>query len=73
MTSTRRIIALTVLAAAALSLGAGTATAATAHTRHVNPPVTVEQCEEGGGWVAVDIRTRRLFCAGGEFDDHYVD
>ncbi|MGW4807462.1 hypothetical protein [Kitasatospora sp. NPDC004272] len=71
MTITRRFASLVVLAAAVLTLGAAPATAA-AHTRHLDPAVTVEQCVEGGGWVASDIRERREFCAGGEFDDRYV-
>ncbi|GAA1993426.1 hypothetical protein GCM10009738_88000 [Kitasatospora viridis] len=71
MTITRRVSAFTILAVTALSLTSGTATAAP-HIRHLNPPVTVIQCEEGGGWVASDIRERREFCLGGEFNDRYV-
>ncbi|MFE6056579.1 hypothetical protein ACFQ6N_38055 [Kitasatospora sp. NPDC056446] len=71
MTVTRRIAALTVLVVTALPLAAGTAGAAT-HVRHVEPPVTVVQCEEGDGWVATDISEHREFCAGGDYDDRYV-
>ncbi|MFG2910809.1 hypothetical protein ACGF13_37910 [Kitasatospora sp. NPDC048286] len=71
MTNTRRIAAFTVLAAAVLSLGTGPASA-TGQARHLTPAVTVEQCEEGGGWVAADLRTRQLFCTDGEFKDHLV-
>ncbi|MFF2073517.1 hypothetical protein ACFVXG_02035 [Kitasatospora sp. NPDC058162] len=71
MTTAKRVTALSVLAAAALSLGAAPALAA-AHTRHVEPPVSVIECEEGGGYVATDIRERREFCLGGEFNDRYV-
>ncbi|MFE3499535.1 hypothetical protein [Kitasatospora sp. NPDC059160] len=71
MTITKRVVALTALAAAALSLAAVPASAA-GHVRHIEPPVTVIQCEEGGGFVASDIRERREFCVGGEFDDRYV-
>ncbi|MFI9159434.1 hypothetical protein [Kitasatospora aureofaciens] len=71
MTVTQRLTTVAVLAAAAFSLG-GVPAFAIEHVRHLDPPVTVLQCEEGGGFVAVDIRTRREFCAGGEFNDHFV-
>jgi hypothetical protein len=71
---------LIILAAAALVLATGTAVAGTAaaaavvggQTRLSGPPVTVLQCEEGGGFVATDIRSRQEFCAGGEYNGRYV-
>ncbi|MFH9352187.1 hypothetical protein [Kitasatospora sp. NPDC017646] len=74
MTVATRLTALAVLAVlatAALPLG-GVPAFAIDHVRHLDPAVTVLQCEEGGGFVAADIRTRRGFCVGGEFNDHYV-
>ncbi|MFD8708517.1 hypothetical protein ACFV1W_39050 [Kitasatospora sp. NPDC059648] len=71
MTIAKRLAAVAVPAFAALSLG-GVPAFAIEHVRHLDPPVTVLQCEEGGGFVAADIRTRREFCVGGEFNDHYV-
>ncbi|MET9182701.1 hypothetical protein ABZX88_31470 [Kitasatospora aureofaciens] len=52
--------------------GAGSGGAVTRAGASGDPPVTVLQCEEGGGFVAADIRTRRGFCVGGEFNDHFV-
>ncbi|MFJ9611515.1 hypothetical protein ACIRS1_34765 [Kitasatospora sp. NPDC101176] len=71
MTITRRIAALTLLTAAALPIDTGLASA-TPQTRHLDPPVSVQDCEEGGGWLAVDIRERRLFCHGGQYNDRYI-
>ncbi|MGX4733406.1 hypothetical protein [Kitasatospora griseola] len=71
MTNFRRIAASAVLAAAVASLGGSPALAA-GQLRYVNPPVTAEQREDGVGWVASDIRIRREFCLGGEYNDHYV-
>ncbi|MFF3068903.1 hypothetical protein ACFVSN_02210 [Kitasatospora sp. NPDC057904] len=79
MTISKRITAAAFLSAVAVSMG-GPAFAAEhagaaghpAHVRHTEPPVTALQCEEGGGWVATDIRERREFCLGGEFNDRYV-
>ncbi|KJS59658.1 hypothetical protein [Streptomyces rubellomurinus] len=72
MTATTRLTALAVLAAAALSLGAAAASAS-AHTRHLEPPITVQQCKDDDGWVATDIVEQREICASeGELDDHYI-
>ncbi|MGW8881649.1 hypothetical protein ACWGRV_22000 [Streptomyces sp. NPDC055663] len=65
-------------AAAALALTAGAFVTGTAHAAgsardHLSgPPVTVLQCEAGGGFVATDIRTRQDFCAGGTYNHRYV-
>ncbi|MET8747834.1 hypothetical protein [Streptomyces sp. NPDC004728] len=69
---------ITALAAAALALTASafvtsTANAADLARDHLSgPPVTVLQCEAGGGFVATDIRTRQDFCAGGTYNNRYV-
>ncbi|MGA5822966.1 hypothetical protein ACPC54_34530 [Kitasatospora sp. NPDC094028] len=71
MTATTRRTALAVLAAA-LALGAAPASATT-HTRHLDPPITAQQCKDDDGWVATDIVEQREICASeGELDDHYV-
>ncbi|MFI8085401.1 hypothetical protein ACIF6L_32010 [Kitasatospora sp. NPDC086009] len=71
MTSSRCFAASVVLAAVALSSGVGSASAV-GQARYLTPAVTVEQCEEGGGWVAANIATRQLFCTDGKFKDHLV-
>lgn len=68
----------TALAGAALALVVSAIATGSAHAVAPaqddlsGPPVTVVQCEEGGGFVATDIGTRLDFCAGGEFDGRYV-
>ncbi|MGF1427109.1 hypothetical protein [Kitasatospora sp. LaBMicrA B282] len=75
----RRSTAALATAAAALAgavLFTGTARAqplAGSHVRFSDPPVTFRQCEEGGGWVATDIASRREFCVGGRYNGRYVD
>jgi hypothetical protein len=57
--------------ALATVLAGGPAVAAPAVELH-GPPVTAEECWDGGGGVAVDRFTRVEFCSGGEFDGRVV-
>lgn len=73
MHRTTASLATAALALAATAFVTGNAQAAAPADDHLpGPPVTVLQCEDGGGFVATDIRTRRDFCAGGAYDNRYV-
>ncbi|MDH6142430.1 MULTISPECIES: hypothetical protein [Kitasatospora] len=74
--TTAKLTTMTIATAALVLAGttafAGSAAADGSRNRLSGPPVTVLQCEEGGGFVATDIRTRRDYCEGGEYNGRYV-
>ncbi|SDT83470.1 hypothetical protein SAMN05216371_8303 [Streptomyces sp. TLI_053] len=77
MTSSGRTAALFLPVIAVLALGAGPALAATCPSGTpvtlVDPPVTVQQCEQGGGTVqSFPPEPLVLFCAGGTHNFHAV-
>ncbi|MEV0191285.1 hypothetical protein AB0I39_22425 [Kitasatospora purpeofusca] len=73
MTLTRRIAAAGFLAATLLPLAAAPASAAPAvQSRYIPPPVTTEDCEEGGGFIFLNIVDRKLVCVLGEYNNHLI-